>query len=75
VTDADRPPNLDLYMVHVSFESIDDVSRRQRLQTIPTTLQLPKEDVDLLIESAPELVNQAPDFQRLMRDLAARAIN
>ncbi|MDH3671032.1 MAG: patatin-like phospholipase family protein [Gammaproteobacteria bacterium] len=75
VTDADRPPNLDLYMVHVSFESVDDGSRRRRLQTIPTTLQLPKEDVDLLIESAPELVNQAPDFQRLMRDLAARVVH
>jgi NTE family protein len=75
VTDADRPPNLDLYMVHVNFESIDDKPQRQRLQTIPTTLQLPKEDVDLLIESAPELVNQAPDFQKLMRDLAARAVN
>jgi NTE family protein len=75
VTDTDRPPNVDLYMVHVSFESIDDESRRRRLQTIPTTLQLPKEDIDLLIESAPELVNRAPDFQRLMRDLAARVVH
>lgn len=75
VTDADRPPNLDPYMVHVSFESIDDESRRQRLQTIPTTLQLPKEDIDILIKSAPELVNQAPDFQELMQDLAARVVN
>ncbi len=75
MTDADRPPNLDLYMVHVSFESIDDESRRRKLQTIPTTLQLPKEDVDLLIDSAPELVNQAPDFQKLMRDLAARVVH
>ena len=69
VTDAERPPDVELYLLHVSFESIDDQARRERFQGIPTVLQLPRETVDELINVAPELVESIPDFQRLVEDL------
>ena len=71
VTDDDGLPALDIYLVHLSFDLIDDVERRKRFETIPTTLQLSKEDVDALIDIAPELLRQDPEFQKLLEDLGA----
>ena len=51
-----RPPgDFSVYLIHISFELIKDDTRRVRFQSIPTRLQLPKEDVDMLIGVAPEL--------------------
>jgi len=61
-----------VYLVHVSFELIDDPARRQSFQSIPTSLQLPREDIDRLIEVAPELMNEDPEFHALLRDLGAK---
>jgi len=72
LTDVDPPPEFGIYLVHVSFELIEDEATRQRFQTIPTKLQLPREDIDRLIEVAPELLNEEPDFHALIRDLGAR---
>ncbi len=69
VTDDVRPPDIKLYLLHVSFESLDDDARREQFQSIPTTLQLPRETVDQLIDVAPDLVNEIPDFHRLVEDL------
>ena len=69
VTEDVRPPDIRLYLLHVSFESLDDEARREQFQSIPTSLQLPRETVDKLIEVAPELVNEIPDFHRLVSDL------
>jgi len=60
-----------VYLVHVSFELIDDPARRQMFQSIPTSLQLPREEIDKLIGVAPELVNEDPEFHTLLRDLDA----
>ncbi len=75
VTDDGGPPALDIYLIHLSFDLIDDVERRKRFETIPTTLQLSKEDVDALIDIAPELLRQDPEFQTLLRDLDAEYID
>jgi len=75
VTDDVGPPAFDIYLVHLSFDLIDDVERRKRFETIPTTLQLSKEDVDALIDIAPELLRQDPEFQTLLRDLDAEYID
>jgi len=72
VTDDSRPPDLSIYLVHLNFDLIDDLERRERFETIPTTLELSKEDVDALIELAPELLRQEPEFQQLLSDLQAR---
>lgn len=71
IADGNPAPDFGIYLVHVSFESIGDPARRTRLQTIPTSLELPREDIDLLIEVAPELLHEDPDFQTLVSDLEA----
>lgn len=70
-TDANKPVEFDMYLVHVSFEAIEDQARRERFQTIPTKLELPREDIDRLIEVAPELLYDDPEFQSLLQDLGA----
>ena len=71
VNEDDRSGGFDIYLLHVSFESIDDQARRESFQSIPTTLELPQEQVDLLIELAPELLQEDPEFHILLRDLGA----
>jgi NTE family protein len=67
--------NFDIYLIHVSFESIEDQTRRERFQSIPTKMELPQEEVDLLIEVAPELINEEPEFHHLLQDLDARIVD
>ncbi len=75
VTSAASPPDLEIFLVHLNFDLIDDVERRERFETIPTTLQLSKEDVDALIDIAPELLREEPEFQALLQDLDALYID
>jgi len=70
-TDADTSVKFDMYLVHVSFEEMQDKARRERFQAIPTTLELPQEEIDLLIELAPELLHEDAEFQSLLKDLDA----
>ena len=65
------PPNLDIYLVHLSFDLIDDRERRERFETIPTKLELSSDDVDALIDVALELLREEPEFQFLLNDLDA----
>ena len=74
VTDENQPRKLDIYLIHVSFELIENQTRRERFQSIPTKLELPKEDVDLLIDVAPELLNEDPEFHQLLQDLGAKIV-
>ncbi len=69
--DTNTSVTFDMYLVHVSFEEMEDQARRERFQTIPTTLELPREDIDLLIEVAPELLHEDSEFQSLLQDLGA----
>ena len=47
-----------------------DEAERERFQGIPTALQLSPEIVNSVIEVAPKLINDIPDFHRLVRDLS-----
>jgi hypothetical protein len=75
VTSAASPPNLDIYLVHLNFDLIDDIERRESFETMPTSLQLPKEDIDALINIAPELLREEPGFQDLFKDLNAEYVD
>jgi NTE family protein len=72
---AKRPLEFNIYLVHVSFESLEDQSRRERFQAIPTKLELPQTDIDMLIEIAPELLHEDPEFNHLLEDLDARIVD
>jgi hypothetical protein len=71
VSDDDRPVDLDIYLVHISFDLLEDIEERERFQYIPTTLQLPKEDIDALVDIAPKLMHEEPEFLHLLKDLGA----
>ena len=71
VSNNTLPRDFNIYLVHVSFELIEDKTRRERFQSIPTRLELPREDVDMLINVAPELLHENPEFNQLLRDLSA----
>lgn len=75
VAEKDQPVEAEFYLMHVSFELLDDEGERDRYQSIPTKLELPREDIDALIGIAPELMNQTPDFHLLLQDLDARIRN
>ena len=65
----------DIHLLHVAFELLEDQSKRQHFQSIPTKLELPREDVDSLIDIAPRLLQQDPEFHALLKELGARVVD
>jgi NTE family protein len=61
-------------LVRISLAGIPDPQMRQRLQSIPTGLTIPDEDVDALVGSGEQLVQQDPKIRELISDLDSRAI-
>ena len=66
-----KPPFPEMYFVHVQFDAIQDEELRKKVSKVGTSLQLPKETIDLLEKTAGELLMQSADFQRLLKDLNA----
>jgi NTE family protein len=61
-------------LVHISLASIPDPQERQRLQAIPTGLTIPDQDVDALVSSGEQLVQQNDTIRRLISDLDGQAV-
>jgi NTE family protein len=61
-------------LVHISLASIPDPQERQRLQAIPTGLTIPDQDVDLLVSSGEQLVQQNSTIRALISDLDGPAV-
>ena len=61
-------------LVHISLASIPDPQERQRLQAIPTGLTIPDQDVDLLVSSGEQLVQQNNTIRSLISDLEGPAV-
>jgi NTE family protein len=59
----------EFYLIEVSFQNTEDKAEREYLNSLPTSLSLPDEDVDRLRKNARELLRNNPEFQRLLRDL------
>ncbi|HVP31854.1 MAG TPA: patatin-like phospholipase family protein [Myxococcota bacterium] len=66
VTDADRPPHPELTLIHVRFEAIPDADARRRLEGVPTSLELPREQVDELVKWAHQLLESSPEYRALV---------
>jgi NTE family protein len=60
---------VDFEFIEVGFDHILDDAQRDRLKSLPTSLKLPQEDVDLLRQSARQILNQHPTFQRVLAGL------
>ena len=69
---ADSPftEDADIYFINVSLGEIADPDERASLMRIPTTLYLTDEQIDRLLLAAARLIQNDPDFQRLMQDFA-----
>jgi NTE family protein len=59
------------YLAHVTFDALKDPAERLYFKRVPTSLTLPKEQVDRLREVAGRLLREAPAYQRLIVDLHA----
>ncbi len=62
-----------IHVVDVNLEAIADPARRARLLSIGTNFSLPPADIDLLIAAAADLLDQNPEFQKLLAALRAPA--
>ncbi|HTQ81525.1 MAG TPA: patatin-like phospholipase family protein, partial [Thermoanaerobaculia bacterium] len=58
------------YPVEVTFDSIADPARREHLQSLATSFQLPPGEIDELVKAAADLLRQNPEFQRFLKDFA-----
>ena len=57
------------YLIEVNLGDEPDVGLRDKLLAVPTTLQLPADDVALLKRHAGTALRRSADFQRLLKDL------
>jgi NTE family protein len=60
---------VDLYLVEVGLKDIADPAEREFLNTVPTTLQLPKETVERIRGAGSHLLDESKEFQRLLTSL------
>ena len=67
-------PNIDLYVIDVSFAALEDDAERRYLNDLPTSFVLPPEAIDRLRAAARKIVRESPDFQRLLEDAGARLV-
>lgn len=62
-------PDTKFYLLEVNLADEPDAALRERLQAIPTSLELPADDVRLLREHASRALRRSGEFQRLLREL------
>ena len=61
---------VELYPVEVAFEYIASADERAWFKNLPTTLELPRETIDRLRAVGRRLLNEDPEFQKLMKALS-----
>ncbi|MBS1170337.1 MAG: patatin-like phospholipase family protein [Burkholderiaceae bacterium] len=65
--------DIEFYVVEVSLRDIADPVERERFMAIPTTLALPKQDVDELRLLGRRMLRESPEMQRMLRDMASES--
>ena len=63
------PPYPQTSLVHLRFDSLQDDSERQFLNSIGTSLDLPRESVDRVRAAAKQLLDDSPQFQDFLHSL------
>lgn len=59
----------EFYLVEAHLRDLQGREQRQRMMAVPTTFRLEPSQVDALIQAGRDLLDQSPEFQRLVRDL------
>jgi hypothetical protein len=67
------PPQPKLYRMDVRLDAESDPAKRKRLLEIPTSLELSKDNVELLIQAGGELLAKSPAYSQLLADLRANS--
>ncbi len=69
VVDGEINGPADFEFIEIGFDHVRDEEKRRRLNAIPTSLKLPREDVDLLRESAREILTTHPVYEKVLKSL------
>jgi NTE family protein len=67
--DIAAPRQIELFPIEVAFEYIDDAEERAWFKNLPTTLQLPRESVDKLRAVGRRILEEDPNFRKLVQTL------
>ena len=59
------------HLIEVNLADLPDPALREQLMAVPTSLQLPTDQVDALRREAAAALRRSPAFQRLLRELEA----
>lgn len=62
-------PHVPIHFVSLSLQDLPDGELRHRVLNLPTTFYLPHEDVNALKQSATILLQQSPEFQKLLKEI------
>ena len=62
-------PDVRFYLIEVKLGDETDAALRDRLLAIPTTLELPADDVALLRRHGASALRRSADFQRLLAEM------
>jgi predicted acylesterase/phospholipase RssA len=69
-----QPPLPEFYLIHVRFSKAQSEHLFNQLAYIATDLQLPRKEVDLVVQNAGELLERSSEYQRLLKDLGAEPL-
>jgi len=64
--------DVEIYIIHICFDSLPDKDERAYFQEIPTALTLPEEQVDKLRKVAGKLLYAQEPFTKLVKDLGGK---
>ena len=67
-------PNAEIYAIDVSFAALQDKAEFDYLNQQPTSFVLPPEAVDRLRAAAGTIIQNSPEFQRLLKEAGARIV-
>ena len=66
---------IEFYIIHVTFHRLPDTAEQEYFLGIPTSLELPAEQVDKLREVAGRLLYADSEFQKLVKNLGGKIID
>ena len=67
-------PDMEIYAIDVSFTAVKDAAEHDYLNDLPTSFVLSDEAVDRLRAAAGTIIEESPEFQRLLKDIGARTL-
>jgi len=68
-----RQDSPDYYLVNLGFDQLADREERQFLQNLPTRLHLAPDTIDRLTTAGGRLLQESPEFRRLLEETKAEA--